>query len=94
MCLSVSVTHSVVHKHVGVSLVSVQHEIHCIGPKMRDIDGSHDVVAGGGSGTALIGPDIPISGNIDLTVLFRSKKQIEEAVESVSIRPEGPGGIC
>ena len=91
MYSSVSVTRSVVHKHVGVSPVSVQHRIHRIGPKMRDVDGFHAVVIGGDSGTASIGPDILISGNIDPTVLFGSKKQIKKAVRECIDKAWGHG---
>jgi uroporphyrinogen decarboxylase len=39
----------------------------------------------------LLGPDIPISGNIDPTILFGSKEQIEQAVRDCIDKAGGPG---
>jgi uroporphyrinogen decarboxylase len=39
----------------------------------------------------ILGPDMPISGNIDPTVLFGSKKQIEQAVRDCIDKAGGPG---
>ena len=39
----------------------------------------------------ILGPDIPISGNIDPTILFGSKEQIEQAVRDCIDRAGGPG---
>ena len=39
----------------------------------------------------ILGPDMPISGNIDPTVLFGSKEQIEQAVRDCIDKAGGPG---
>jgi len=39
----------------------------------------------------ILGPDVPISGNIDPTVLFGSKEQIETAVRECIDKAGGPG---
>merc|ERR1711937_590329 len=39
----------------------------------------------------ILGPDIPISGNIDPTILFGSKEQIEQAVRDTIDKAGGPG---
>jgi uroporphyrinogen decarboxylase len=39
----------------------------------------------------ILGPNVPISGNIDPTVLFGSKEQIEQAVRDCIDRAGGPG---
>jgi uroporphyrinogen decarboxylase len=39
----------------------------------------------------ILGPDIPISGNIDPTILFGSKEQIEQAVRDCIDKAGGPG---
>lgn len=39
----------------------------------------------------ILGPEIPISGNIDPTILFGSKEQIEQAVRDVIDKAGGPG---
>jgi uroporphyrinogen decarboxylase len=39
----------------------------------------------------ILGPDVPISGNIDPTILFGSKEQIERAVRDCIDRAGGPG---
>lgn len=40
---------------------------------------------------AILGPDIPISGNIDPTILFGTKEQIEQAVRDCIDKAGGPG---
>ena len=43
----------------------------------------------------ILGPDISISGNIDLTVLFRSREQIKTALwECIDKAGWGAGSIC
>eukprot|EP00980_Cylindrotheca_fusiformis_P006129 scaffold1319_cov126-Cylindrotheca_fusiformis.AAC.18 len=39
----------------------------------------------------ILGPDIPISGNIDPTILFGSKEQIEQSVRDCIDKAGGPG---
>lgn len=39
----------------------------------------------------ILGPDIPISGNIDPTILFGTKEQIEQAVRDCIDKAGGPG---
>ena len=39
----------------------------------------------------ILGPDVPVSGNIDPTILFGSKEQIEQAVRDCIDRAGGPG---
>ncbi len=39
----------------------------------------------------ILGPDVPISGNLDPTVLFGTKEQIEEAVRDCIDKAGGPG---
>mmetsp|Transcript_372 Transcript_372/g.1020 ORF Transcript_372/g.1020 Transcript_372/m.1020 type:complete len:412 (-) Transcript_372:88-1323(-) len=39
----------------------------------------------------ILGPDIPISGNIDPTILFGTKEQIEESVRECIDKAGGPG---
>eukprot|EP00541_Cyclophora_tenuis_P001617 CAMPEP_0116546506 /NCGR_PEP_ID=MMETSP0397-20121206/3263_1 /TAXON_ID=216820 /ORGANISM="Cyclophora tenuis, Strain ECT3854" /LENGTH=296 /DNA_ID=CAMNT_0004070941 /DNA_START=13 /DNA_END=904 /DNA_ORIENTATION=- len=39
----------------------------------------------------ILGPDIPVSGNIDPTVLFGTKEQIEQAVRDCIDKAGGPG---
>jgi len=39
----------------------------------------------------ILGPDVPISGNIDPTILFGSKEQIEQAVRDCIDKAGGPG---
>lgn len=39
----------------------------------------------------ILGPDMPISGNIDPTILFGSKEQIEQAVRDCIDKAGGPG---
>ena len=39
----------------------------------------------------ILGPDVPVSGNVDPTILFGSKEQIEQAVRDCIDRAGGPG---
>jgi len=39
----------------------------------------------------VLGPDVPVSGNLDPTVLFGSKEQIEQAVRECIDKAGGPG---
>lgn len=39
----------------------------------------------------ILGPDVPVSGNLDPTVLFGSKEQIEQAVRDCIDKAGGPG---
>ena len=39
----------------------------------------------------ILGPDVPISGNIDPTILFGTKEQIEQAVRDCIDKAGGPG---
>ena len=39
----------------------------------------------------ILGPDVPISGNIDPTILFGSKEQVEQAVRDCIDKAGGPG---
>jgi uroporphyrinogen decarboxylase len=58
-----------------------------MGADMIAIDWSIDMA----EARRILGPDIPISGNIDPTILFGSKEQIEAAVRDVIDKAGGPG---
>jgi uroporphyrinogen decarboxylase len=68
----------------GSSYLELQRDM---GADMIAIDWSVDMA----QARQILGPDIPISGNIDPTVLFGSKAQIEQAVRDCIDKAGGPG---
>ncbi|KAL7543507.1 hypothetical protein ACHAXR_012793 [Thalassiosira sp. AJA248-18] len=58
-----------------------------MGADMIAVDWSVDMA----EARKILGPDIPISGNIDPTILFGSKEQIEQAVRDCIDKAGGPG---
>lgn len=58
-----------------------------MGADMIAVDWSVDI----GEARKILGDDIPISGNIDPTILFGSKEQIEQAVRECIDKAGGPG---
>ena len=58
-----------------------------MGADMIAVDWSIDMA----EARRILGPEIPISGNIDPTILFGSKEQIEAAVRDVIDKSGGPG---
>jgi uroporphyrinogen decarboxylase len=68
----------------GSSYLELQKDM---GADMIAVDWSVDMA----QARKILGPDIPISGNIDPTILFGSKEQIEQAVRDCIDKAGGPG---
>jgi uroporphyrinogen decarboxylase len=68
----------------GSSYLELQRDM---GADMIAVDWSVDMA----EARKILGPDIPISGNIDPTILFGTKEQIEEAVRECIDKAGGPG---
>ena len=68
----------------GSSYLELQRDMGC---DMIAVDWSIDMA----EARRILGPEIPISGNIDPTILFGSKEQIEQAVRDVIDKSGGPG---
>jgi len=68
----------------GSSYLELQRDM---GADMIAVDWSIDMA----EARRILGPEIPISGNIDPTILFGSKDQIERAVRDVIDKAGGPG---
>jgi len=68
----------------GSSYLELQKDM---GADMIAIDWSVDMA----QARATLGPDVPVSGNLDPTVLFGSKEQIEQAVRDCIDKAGGPG---
>ena len=68
----------------GSSYLELQRDM---GADMIAVDWSVDMA----EARKILGPDIPISGNIDPTILFGTKEQIEEAVRDCIDKAGGPG---
>ena len=68
----------------GSSYLELQKDMGC---DMIAVDWSIDMA----QARRILGPDIPISGNIDPTILFGTKEQIEQAVRDCIDKAGGPG---
>jgi len=68
----------------GSSYLELQKDM---GADMIAVDWSIDMA----QARKILGPDIPISGNIDPTILFGTKEQIEQAVRDCIDKAGGPG---
>ena len=68
----------------GSSYLELQKDMGC---DMIAVDWSIDMA----QARQILGPDIPISGNIDPTILFGTKEQIEQAVRDCIDKAGGPG---
>jgi len=68
----------------GSSYLEKQRDMGC---DMIAVDWSIDMA----QAREILGPDVPISGNIDPTILFGTKEQIEQAVRDCIDRAGGPG---
>ena len=68
----------------GSSYLELQRDM---GSDMIAVDWAVDMA----EARAILGHDVPISGNIDPTVLFGTKEQIEQAVRDVIDKAGGPG---
>ena len=68
----------------GSSFLDLQRDMGC---DMIAVDWSVDMA----TAREILGPDIAISGNLDPTVLFGTKEQIEEAVRDCIDKAGGPG---
>jgi len=68
----------------GSSYLELQRDMGC---DMIAVDWAIDMA----QARAILGPDVPISGNIDPTILFGTKEQIEQAVRDVIDKAGGPG---
>uniref|UniRef100_A0A7S2UL39 Uroporphyrinogen decarboxylase n=1 Tax=Attheya septentrionalis TaxID=420275 RepID=A0A7S2UL39_9STRA len=68
----------------GSAYLELQRDMGC---DMIAIDWSVDMA----EARKILGPDIPISGNIDPTILFGTKEQIEQAVRDCIDKAGGPG---
>mmetsp|Transcript_19952 Transcript_19952/g.35393 ORF Transcript_19952/g.35393 Transcript_19952/m.35393 type:complete len:407 (+) Transcript_19952:74-1294(+) len=68
----------------GASYLELQRDM---GADMIALDWSVDMA----EARKILGPDIPVSGNIDPTILFGSKEQIEHAVRDCIDKAGGPG---
>ncbi|MGK3760590.1 MAG: uroporphyrinogen decarboxylase [Bacillariaceae sp.] len=68
----------------GASYLELQRDMGC---DMIAVDWSIDI----GEARKILGPDVPISGNIDPTILFGSKEQIEQSVRDCIDKAGGPG---
>ena len=68
----------------GSSYLELQRDMGC---DMISIDWAVDMA----EARKILGPDVPISGNLDPTVLFGTKEQIEQAVRDCIDKAGGPG---
>mmetsp|Transcript_18960 Transcript_18960/g.39967 ORF Transcript_18960/g.39967 Transcript_18960/m.39967 type:complete len:410 (+) Transcript_18960:175-1404(+) len=68
----------------GSSYLELQRDMGC---DMIAVDWSIDME----QARKILGPEIPISGNIDPTILFGTKEQIEQAVRDCIDKAGGPG---
>lgn len=68
----------------GSSYLELQRDMGC---DMIAVDWSVDMA----EARRILGPDIPISGNVDPTILFGTKEQIEQAVRECIDKAGGPG---
>ncbi|KAL3786564.1 hypothetical protein ACHAW5_000510 [Stephanodiscus triporus] len=68
----------------GSSYLELQRDM---GADMIAVDWSVDMAVA----RAILGPEVPVSGNIDPTVLFGTKEQVEEAVRECIDKAGGPG---
>jgi uroporphyrinogen decarboxylase len=68
----------------GSSYLDLQKDMGC---DMIAVDWAVDM----GTARSTLGPDVPISGNLDPTILFGTKSQIEEAVRECIDKAGGPG---
>ena len=68
----------------GSSYLELQRDMGC---DMIAVDWAVDMA----EARKILGPDIPISGNLDPTVLFGSKEQVEQAVRDCIDKAGGPG---
>eukprot|EP00956_Cyclotella_meneghiniana_P008044 scaffold10712_cov53-Cyclotella_meneghiniana.AAC.5 len=68
----------------GSSYLELQKDM---GADMIAVDWSVDMA----QARKILGPDIPISGNIDPTILFGTKEQIEQSVRDCIDKAGGPG---
>mmetsp|Transcript_12399 Transcript_12399/g.17303 ORF Transcript_12399/g.17303 Transcript_12399/m.17303 type:complete len:412 (+) Transcript_12399:56-1291(+) len=68
----------------GSSYLELQRDMGC---DMIAVDWSVDMA----EARKILGPDVPISGNIDPTILFGTKEQIEQAVRDCIDKAGGPG---
>lgn len=68
----------------GSSYLELQKDM---GADMIAVDWSIDMA----QARKILGPDIPISGNIDPTILFGTKEQIEQSVRDCIDKAGGPG---
>mmetsp|Transcript_37146 Transcript_37146/g.54639 ORF Transcript_37146/g.54639 Transcript_37146/m.54639 type:complete len:414 (-) Transcript_37146:40-1281(-) len=68
----------------GSSYLELQRDM---GADMIAVDWSVDMA----EARKILGPDVPISGNIDPTILFGTKEQIEQAVRDCIDKAGGPG---
>jgi uroporphyrinogen decarboxylase len=70
--------------HGGSSYLELQKDMGC---DMICIDWQVDLA----NARAILGPDVPVSGNIDPRILFGTKEQIEQAVRDCIDKAGGPG---
>jgi uroporphyrinogen decarboxylase len=68
----------------GSSYLELQRDMGC---DMIAVDWAVDMA----QARKILGPDIPISGNLDPTILFGTKEQIEQAVRDCIDKAGGPG---
>eukprot|EP00534_Pseudo-nitzschia_fraudulenta_P001028 CAMPEP_0201118890 /NCGR_PEP_ID=MMETSP0850-20130426/3089_1 /ASSEMBLY_ACC=CAM_ASM_000622 /TAXON_ID=183588 /ORGANISM="Pseudo-nitzschia fraudulenta, Strain WWA7" /LENGTH=414 /DNA_ID=CAMNT_0047384377 /DNA_START=100 /DNA_END=1344 /DNA_ORIENTATION=+ len=68
----------------GSSYLELQRDM---GADMIAVDWSIDMT----EARKILGPEVPVSGNIDPTILFGSKEQIEQAVRDCIDKAGGPG---
>ncbi|KAL9180919.1 hypothetical protein ACHAXT_009724 [Thalassiosira profunda] len=68
----------------GSSYLELQRDM---GADMIAVDWSIDMA----EARKILGPDVPISGNVDPTILFGTKEQIERAVRECIDKAGGPG---
>lgn len=68
----------------GSSYLELQRDMGC---DMICIDWAVDM----GQAREILGPDVPVSGNLDPSVLFGTKEQIEQAVRDCIDKAGGPG---
>ena len=68
----------------GSSYLELQRDM---GADMIAVDWSVDMA----TARDILGPDVPVSGNLDPTVLFGTKEQVEQAVRDCIDKAGGPG---
>jgi uroporphyrinogen decarboxylase len=68
----------------GSSFLELQRDMGC---DMIAVDWAVDMA----QARKILGPDVPISGNLDPTILFGTKEQIEQAVRDCIDKAGGPG---